>query len=159
MGYNIYIGNATPFWEATEGEERMGWRVEPAKSDDAPTFPNDGMTANTNSRYPSYTGWDNFCHAAGIHPLFYDQYEGLLREHSGIQILTKKHHLIVKGALESFKIQHPTTVPGFKGEPLSGEVEPFAGDEFSHTLARLIWLEWWMRWALGNCEHPAVQNS
>ena len=27
------------------------------------------------------------------------------------------------------------------------------------TLARLIWLEFWMRWALKNCETPAIENS
>jgi hypothetical protein len=28
-----------------------------------------------------------------------------------------------------------------------------------HTLARLLWLEFWIDWALDNCEVPIIQNT
>lgn len=34
--------------------------------------------------------------------------------------------------------------------PDEGKYDPY--------LARLIWLEWWMTWALDNCETPAIEN-
>lgn len=154
MGYNIDIGNAVPFAD----EDRFGWRVESARSESAPTFPNDEMTGNSNSRSPSYTAWHGFCEAAGIEPLFYEKWEGLLCSHPGIVLLTKAHHETVKGALDAFKAKHPTTEPGFTGYGGPNDT-PFTGDDHSPILARLIWLEWWMAWALENCEHPAIENT
>ena len=37
------------------------------------------------------------------------------------------------------------------GLPASGEYDPI--------LARLIWLEWWMTWALRECKVPAIHNA
>jgi len=155
MGYNIEIGNAVPY--AKEG--RFGWRVEHIKLDYAPTFPNDWLTGKSNSRSPSYSGWSDFCRLTGLYDLFFEEYEGLMHRHPGIVPLTKEHHANIKAALEKFQAQHPYTIPGCKGYPDDEDAEPFDGDEYSYNLARLIWLEWWMRWALDNCEHPAIENS
>lgn len=152
MGYIINIGNAVPRHSKEYGELYARWAVEDATSGDAPTFPHDEVTGNSNSRSPSYTGWHEFCRKAGIEDLWYDKNEGLLREHPGCFILTPTHHARVKEALERWRA-HATLPPGFSG--WHGEDD----GKYDAILARLIWLEWWMDWALKNCETPAVENS
>ena len=31
-------------------------------------------------------------------------------------------------------------------------------DVANYHMARLIWLDWWVQWALKNCERPAIYN-
>jgi hypothetical protein len=45
-----------------------------------------------------------------------------------------------------------TLPPGFEGWGYEGPAR------YDYMLARLIWLDWWMRWALENCETPAIEN-
>lgn len=162
MGYTITIGNAKPVHSKEDGYLDARWVVEGVSRDDAPTFPNDDMTGNSNERSPSYTGWADFCRAAGIYDLFYNDDDGLIRPHPGCVMLSEHHLTTVQAALQKWRT-HSTKPPGFTGwpkrDPATGQtVTPDEG-KYDSTLARLMWLEWWMRWALANCETPAVENS
>lgn len=150
MGYTIRIGNATP---REIGDEYCGdrWIVEGYSHEGAPTFPNDEMTGNSSSRFPSYSGWEKFVTAAGIEDLFHDVEHGLMRKHPGTALLTESHWQQIKDALESWK-QNAHLPPGFTEHPLSPT-------QYDGVLARLLWLEYWFRWVLDNCKTPAIYNS
>jgi hypothetical protein len=162
MGYTIRIGNAKPEFSKEDDELHACWSVEGMASDDAPTFSHDEMTGNGNARSPSYSGWADFCREAGIYDMFLEKYEGLLDPHPGCKML-KDHHLTqVQAALQRWR---PRTdkPPGFEGWPelnkATGEYEAIDRGKYDSTLARLIWLEFWMTWALKNCETPAIENT
>jgi len=131
-------------------------------SDDAPTFPNDEMTRNTSSRSPSYSAWSDFCKAAGIYELFYDDEDGLICPHPGCKMLKPEHLLQVQAAVVRLKAA-ATKPPGFEGFPdFNPETKTWeTPDEgrYDYTLARALWLEFWMKWALENCETPAIENT
>jgi hypothetical protein len=152
MGYTLSIGNAIPQHSKDYGELTARWTVEGAQSDDAPTFPHDDMTGNGNHRSPSYSGWSEFAKETGLERLFFDKSDGLLERHPGCKILTQAHHTEVLAALQR-RQKISTKPPGFEG--WNGEDR----DKHDAQLARLMWLEWWMRWALANCETPAFQNT
>jgi hypothetical protein len=145
MGYSIKIGNAVLFFSKDYGDLYACWKVESATSDEAPTFICDQMTGNSNSRHPSYSGWGDFCRETGLDNLFYKEWKGLLYKHPGCVMITEDHYAEVHSALENYQ-KIATEPPGF-------------GDTYDPQLARLMWLDFWMRWALDNCETPAIHNS
>jgi hypothetical protein len=158
VSYSIHIGNAEPVGDIDEayaetaewgGEIRFPWNgvhVPQVNLPDAPTFVGDEMTGNGNGRHPGYSQWSDFCEAAGLHGLFFEKHVGLMSSHPGTFALRAEHHAIVRAALTNWQNNHPNATPGF-------------GDENDGVLARLLWLDFWMGWALGNCARPAVHNS
>lgn len=150
MSYDIYIGNA----ELQYDEYSTHATVNGMRHDDAPVFPNDELTDQGNSRHPSYSGWSEFCEKAGLTDLFFGE-EGLMASHPGTEPITKDHAEIVDNALHAWKATHPGAKPGFDAFDKSFRVTPTGLDG---VLARLIWLSWWMHYALDNCERPAIHN-
>jgi hypothetical protein len=154
MGYTFKIGNAEPKFDKSDFPHlSAGWDVKGASSADAPTFPNDEMTSNTSERSPSYSVWADFCRHVGIYDLFFDDGGRLHAGHPGCIGITKEDADRVTAALSTYQAK-ATLPPGFEGWHYR-EGDPVHSD--AH-LARLIWLEWWMRWALENCETPAIAN-
>ena len=164
MGYTLTIGNAKVTSGIDYGEMWARWEVEGATHPDAPVFPHDAMTGNSNQRSPSYTAWRDLAGGTGLVKLFYggDGEDGLLANHPGCAPLTEAHHAEVLAALQRRQAR-ATKPPGFGGEgTFSHETRqwvphPDTG-RYDANLARLLWLAWWMRWALDNCETPAFQN-
>jgi hypothetical protein len=128
---------------------------------DAPTFPNDEMTGNGNSRSPSYTGWLEFCQETGIYDVFYDERRHLHAGHPGCVMLTRSDLDRVQEARISWQ-KNSSLPPGFAGWPVydqqTGVSRSTDEGKYDCQLARLIWLEWWMAWALDNCVTPAIEN-
>lgn len=169
MGYTITIGNAALKFDQDDLYLRID--VEGAEHPDAPAHCR--FTGNGNSRSPSYTTWHEFCQDAGIYPLFYGQGwdrdarryrecpEGfhretpLLVEHPGCQPICHAD----LGYITAARIRREQT----NGGKPAGFFESIGGCEIDngtdHTLARLLWLEFWVRWALENCTIPAVGNT
>ena len=162
MGYSITIGNAVPEFSKEDGELYACWVVEGACSDDAPTFPNDVMTGNSNRRSPSYSGWGDFCRETGLYDLFYKEWEGLIYNHPGCKPITQEHYQEVYDALERYK-EKATKLPGFSGySKWDKNLQLWITadeDKYDFILPRLMWLEFWMKWALENCETPAIRNT
>lgn len=153
MGFNLKIGNA--YVEANKDEFpelRASWYVREVSLPDAPVFPHDEMTGSTNCRYPTYSAWREFCMKVGLTDLFYDKHEGFLRSHPGCQGITQRDADEVTEALVVYRAT-TNKEPGFHDDedPASFKRDP--------QLARLIWLEFWMQWAVKNCETPAFYNS
>ena len=171
MGYDIYIGNTemepveqyddeeeivTPYSRVIDGKTvYYKPRVNETEQPDAPIFPNDEMTGNGNARHPGYTTWYNFTKNAGLYDLFFDEKTGLMREHPGHQPLEAHHAVEIGHALTRWREKHPDTTPGFEKFSFDQNA-PIVG--YDYTLARLIWLDWWVKWALAHCEHPAIYN-
>ena len=162
MSYNIIIGNAEPDFGSDCGELYAQWIVKERENEDAPKFPNDELTGKSNGRYPGYSQWSGFCKICGLHDLFFDKWEGLMVPHPGCKIINRDHYQQVVDALEKWKITS-TLPPGFGKDPVfndqSQDWEYPDSDKYDPILARLIWLEYWMKWALENCKIPAIYNS
>jgi hypothetical protein len=147
MSYDIYIGNAVP----RADEDRFYWDVEEVTLPDAPEWPSpDDMpdiSGKTNGRHPGYGQMSDWADRVGLTDLWFAQWgEGLLSPHPGCTPLKPDHLAGVREALARFKEKHPNVQPGW-------------GDDLAGDLARLVWYEWWMAWALNHCEHPAVYNT
>jgi hypothetical protein len=152
MGYTFTIGNAEPKFHKDDFPYlHAEWDVDGATSDDAPTFPNDEMTANSSQRSPSYTVWADFCRALGITDVFYDTQGHLHAGHPGCQGITKEMLGVVSARLAAYRARS-SLPPGFEDWHYEGP------PRYDYHLARGIWLEWWMKWALENCETPAIAN-
>jgi len=148
MSYDIYIGEATfriPEKSEIKDYNQIKVTVNSVYLDEAPVFDDDGMTSNGNSRHPGYSQWANFVDKVGLNDLFFGD-GGLMSDHPGCSYITKEHVEQVKAALEKYKERFPDAKPGFLGNQ-------------DALLARLIWLEWWMGWAVKNCKVPAIFNS
>lgn len=169
MGYSIYIGNiemelidgddewTTEHSRIINGVTRYYYpRVNEIHQDDAPVFPNDEMTNNGNDRHPSYSGWGDFCRDSGLYTLFFNDTYGLMREHPGCFPLKKWHLGEIELALKAWRESHPDAIAGFEKWSWNEEVEEVGYDPI---LARLIWLEYWVKWALTFCENPGIYNS
>ena len=158
MGYNITIGNAeTEFDKEWFPELSARWVVGTVENDDAPVFKNDEMTGKSNCRSPSYTTWSDFTKSAGLHKLFFgdeQQYKGLMAQHPGCVGITQEDADVVTAALNKYKSM-ATLPPGFEEGWVVHEGPP----NYDYTLARLIWLEYWMQWAVKNCDTPAIWNT
>jgi hypothetical protein len=68
----------------------------------------------------------------------------LIRCHPGIVLLKKKHLKKITSAKEQWMLNHSQ--------------EPGWLENKDGVLAKLIWYEWWIKWALNNCEYPAIYN-
>ena len=162
MSYDIYIGAGRPEFDIEDCYLYARWVVNSEAHDDAQKFPNDSMTGNGNSRHPSYSGWSDFCRESGLYDLFLNKEFGLMASHPGCKIIQESHVAEVKKALVDWE-RKATKPPGFSGfgkfNKETQEWETQDEGKYDHILARLIWLDWWMTWALENCEVPAIQNT
>ncbi len=174
MGYNLTIGEAY----LDEFDKDDNWRqpvspsVEELNLDEAPHFPDD-MNPGCNYRWPSYIQWDSFCKDAGIHSLFYDKSDGLIRSHPGAEFITPKDLQVIKDAVGKRQKEHPSFKPGWcscrkcdeMGYAMTDDEKKKEFDQRIHNqdldpiLGRLMWLEWWFDWALKNCKRPTFENS
>lgn len=148
MGYNLTIGNAKPFFDKDEDYLEAKWVVQKVEHTSAPTFPGDEMTGRTNCRYPSYSAWHDFCIAANLEDVFYEN-DRFIGGHPGCAMLKAEYLSQIKASLEKRRAESDKK-PGFNDED-DGPFDPI--------LARLIWLNYWVEWALNNCETPAIENS
>lgn len=150
MGYTFTIGNSVLTNDPEQDETDrvvIGMRLE-----HAPTFVNDNLTGKYNSRSPGYTVWNDFAFSTGLHSFFYDETNNLKAGHPGYVFITQADVDLVKDALDKYQAK-AILPPGFEKPDHVGP------DNYDYHLARLIWLEFWMRWAVDNCEFPAIQNT
>lgn len=163
MGYTLTVGEA----HIEVYDDYICIAAEYATSDDAPTHCH--FTKNSNSRSPSYTAWSEFCKEAGITELFYGN--GWSREerryipnqefyretiyfgdHPGAAVIIPQDLNYIRAARERREATNGGREPGFWDD--NG-----VDNGKDHVLARLLWLEFWIDWALKNCENPVIQNT
>ena len=138
MGYTLTIGNAVvgdmptknEVVEGRDGRIEVQIDIETVTLDNAPA---DGSpTDHENQRWPSYSAWHDFGQETGLHQLFFNEQEGLMRDHPGCFMLTPDHLTTIKSVA--------TRVP---------EIQR----------GRYDWLLFWVEWALANCDLPAIKNT
>lgn len=155
MGYTIKIGNAIPHFSKDDGYLDARWEVALASNDDAPAFGE--PTDKENQRWPSYTAWANSMRALGLYDLFLERDEGLMSPHPGCKLITKEHLDQVRSAVADRRTKNGGKPAGFFGYDNDNHQEIDNGND--PDLARGVWLEYWMAWAIDNCETPAIENS
>lgn len=154
MGYTFTIGNAVPVANKDSFPElSVRWIVEGVTNDDAPSFPGDEMTGKSNMRSPSYSVWHEFCKTTGVYEFFYNSQGRLHASHPGCIGITEEDADFVSEALSVYK--EKATLPAGFEEEWGYEGPP----NYDYHLARLIWLEYWMQWAVKHCETPAISNT
>jgi hypothetical protein len=168
MSYDIYIGEAA--LDVPSAEDRneswgnyLNVSVAPLTLPEAPSFPGDGP-GHENHRHPGYGQWSEFLQRVGLYELFFESDSGLMRRHPGASLLRQSDADAIRAALDRWRSIHPGTVPGWcecvgcrpyrrpeaEAPPHDANLDP--------NLARLIWLDWWVGWALANCKVPAIRN-
>lgn len=166
MGYTITIGEAEIFYDA---DDPAIW-IEATSASDENAPDHDKFTGKGNARSPGYSVWSDFCKATELTTLFFgggwdrelrgyrpcpDDFHRetpLFSSHPGVQPITQKDAEHVGRKLTEYRRKHPDAIPGFwEREGEDNGTDP--------VLARLVWLEFWMRWALTNCKRPIIQNG
>lgn len=143
MGYDIVIGERV---RAGRDAKECGreFEVERVELAHAPCFDLDDLTGHSNHRAPSYTVWGQFADEVGLHDFFFGT-SGVMRDHPGVELLAEAHLKTVRKAVERWGRSH--------------QLPPGWGQGQDPQKARLIWLEWWIDWALRTCKVPAIENS
>ena len=153
MGYSITIGELTFENDEHQGRKVTCFRAEVASNPSAPAFgePTDYKSA----RCPSYSMWEDFVEYVGLKSLFFGKEVGqsevtrgdhLIREESVVP-LTEQHRLEVNAAFEAYQAKHPGANPTFE----------VGSTESNRHMARLVWLHYWVNWALDNCKNPVFE--
>jgi len=170
MGYTLKIGELEMQYWQDEDRPEIHLSAKSFNHDDAPAFgePTDGQS----QRWPSYRSWREFTIKAGLHALFYGTEEGskelvrddaLIAAHPGCVPLTERHRAEVNTALERWKKKYPDATPTY-GRPAPEGVCSFTwhdkeNPEENSYMCRLVWLHYWVNWALDNCHRPVFENS
>ncbi len=122
-------------------------RARTVRSPHAPRFDGDPYPRQ-NVHQSTCSDWDAFCRATDLYELLFVPSSGLLPERPGTATLAREHARAVHAALERFVHQYRDSEPSFA----SGRTE-------DGHLARLLWLDWWIHWAIRRCEAPAIHNE
>ncbi len=156
MGYNIMIGNAilNPLDEEWD-ELKRTYSVEIVRHDNAPAFGE--PTDHENQRWPSYSTWADMSRETGLYDMFFNEETGIMRKHPGCFRLYPDHLTQVKAAIEKRKRQTGNRPAGYWDQDEKTWENTDNGKDY--WLIRLIWLEYWIEWALNNCKLPAIENS
>lgn len=147
MGYSITIGELSVDEYPEDGIDSacIGLSANRASVEGSPAYgePTDG----TNQRWPSYSSWSNYLEKAGIQDVFFCNGR-LIGGHPGIRLVTKELLERISKAKADLEKQHPT---------IEATMEPYT--DINGTYCRVIWLEYWCKWALENCKVPVIANS
>jgi len=170
MGYTLTIGEALMRYEP---DDLYLWiEAERTTHPDAPDH--DEYTGKSNSRSPSYSVWSNLCQETGLYELFYGgrtdyktghitpsaphRNDGLITSHPGHAVLGQADLDLVRQARERRQASNGGKEPGFWDASPERPWESIDNGK-DPTLARLIWLEFWIDWALKTCKIPIIQNT
>jgi hypothetical protein len=168
MGYKLRIGNLNVQYFQDEEDPCIRLRAECLRHDNAPAFGE--ITDYGNSREPSYTAWHDFAQFVGLYNLFFGNEpfnkervrdDALLANHPGCVPLTERHRCEINAALAAYKAKFPKAIPTFGKPAQEGEIfwVDKENPEENAYMARLIWLHYWVNWALDNCEKPVFENT
>jgi hypothetical protein len=150
MGYVIKVGNAIPH---IDKNDILGWEITNSIDQDCPTFVGDNN--QTNMRAPSYLVWSAFCKTVDLEEMFYlPAYRDIPKRAKGVIYLTNDSLGLVSNALTEYQTKAKLP-PGFEDDEYLMANENSLPRYDGH-LARLIWLAWWIEWALSNCTMPAL---
>lgn len=146
MGYTILVGHAE--YNSKYESGCLTHSVAEIFREDAPIFVNE--EGQTNYRAPSYIVWHEFCKETNIKDIFFDHNERIIGGYPGYILITGETVEYLRNALLDYRYKNRPKLPGFcsYGEEIRNDRDP--------TLARLIWLVYWVTWAFDNCHNPVI---
>ena len=156
MGYSIVIGEleVEKHWDDGIDSSCISFKARGEHHDEAPAFGE--PTDHENQRWPSYGAWSDCMKDAGMHDLFFDEGR-LIGGHPGVRLITKDLYSEFSKRKKAFETRHPNATPTYgKADILNGDP---SNPECNSTYCRIVWLDYWMKWALENCETPVIANS
>lgn len=158
MGYTIKIGELKVEKNEDGGLDYscISFCAEDVHSLLAPAFGE--PTDNTNSRWPSYSSWSDALKFTGLYDLFYDDYGHLIGGHPGVRLVTKGLAEEVAKCKLAFEEKYPN-VEATYGEPISLLEGNLKNPVENGMYCRLVWIDYWIKWALANCKTPVIVNS
>lgn len=147
MGYTIIIGEMDIEYDQDLNRPYTFISAKEKRLENAPAFGE--PTDYTNQRWPSYSSWEMFAKFVGLEDLFFDKMNVLclIKSRPGYTPLTITHKKIVDEVYDKFKKKYPNVKAKFD-----------ASDE-NRWFCRLVWLKFWIDWALVNCERPVFYNG
>lgn len=148
MGYSLYIGQGRLLrHKQWTGSHYARARCITHKGAPAYGEPTDG----TNMRWPSYSSWTKFCYFVGLTDMFFNPETGLMRNHSGCEPLLPVHKEQIDFALIELMKKYPHAIARMSDDGAYGDCDM--------QLARLMWLKYWVDYALKHCSSPVFYNS
>lgn len=147
MGYSITIGELSIDAAPEDGVECscINFSAKGVAIEGSPAYgePTDG----TNQRWPSYSSWSNHLENAGLYDVFF--FGGhLIGGHPGVRLVTKELLERISKAKADLESEHPN---------IEATMQPYT--DINGTYCRVIWLEYWCKWAIENCTVPVIANS
>lgn len=160
MGYSFTIGDLKKVVEKYEEdgviEEYENWSAETIELENAPAFGE--PTDRTNERWPSYSAWSEFAEFTNIYDLIYSDTGHLIGSHPGYLELTDDFQKNLKKRKKEFEEKYPKVEATYGNKTSIFEADPNNPPE-NYFYCRLVWLDFWVDYALENCETPAIVNT
>lgn len=132
MGYRITIGNAVPRTyadeEDREDKERRGYSDRMVELITLLEAPELRVRDRSNTSNYSRTSWAYFADAVGLNEFF-----------------------------NEFDCQYSPSLRSITQADLNKISSALGDHKYILYLAVLNWLDWWMRWAIANCENPSIE--
>lgn len=162
MSYNIFIGELNEKYDPNDKNMDLH-AVKRMTLDNAPEFGFDDLSGKSNGRFPGYSQMSDFCEISGLYELFFNKNHGLLCSHPGYKPITHEHLNIIIKAKKEWEKNHlhcKELLPTKDKEPdyTQNNLER-SGHQYDWIYARLVWFEFWFKWALENCSKPYISNS
>jgi hypothetical protein len=157
MSITISIGEK--FWN----EELSSWDVQRETSPEAPVFPNDVcLEPKANWRFVNYPAWKSMAEEVGLTKWLTDKDTGILHKNDEVTPITEDHYRMISEAY-LLRSAFAEGRPGWDSEEWDEETlgarPQVPGTHYDKYLARLMWLRFWVRWALDHCQEPSVVVS
>lgn len=159
MGYSLYIGEAKL---ATDKEIDEHWiYIDCETFKDIKGAPDYGdVNPCESTRWPSYTQWSEFAKSVNLYDYFFDEENGVIKDHPGTHLLTNEDYNRVNFAFGEYKKKYKKELKGIARYKLKRGNSNFTYEEMiKYNYVRLHWLVFWIKYALDNCKYPIFQNG
>ncbi len=160
MGYSLTIGELEVDKNHEDGIDCscISFGAKGEKHDNAPAF--NEPTDFTNQRWPSYGVWSDCLRDAGMYDLFFCDGGHLIGGHPGVRLLTKEFYEEFTKRKIAFEAKYPH-VEATYGERDTKDIfhEDLSNPKCNNVYCRIVWMDYWINWAIENCETPVFANS
>jgi len=158
MGYSITIGEFEISENPDDGIDCscLSFGAESKEIDSAPAFGE--PTDRCNMRWPSYSVWSDCLEHAGMKDLFFCEQGHLIGGHPGVRLITSELYSEFTDRKVAFEAKYPKVEATYGNQKSNFEGDP-DNPECNSTYCRIIWLDYWLSWALRTCNTPVIANS
>jgi len=158
MGFDFRVGEA--IIDHQQEDYLCSIDVKKVNVKEAPIF--NKYWGQTNKIHVSYGGWKEICRFIRLEDLFYDTDADycLLQSHPGCVPITPFHLTVLNNRYSEYLVRCPSAIPTFGNINKTNMLEGDKSNPIENNmLCWLVWLIFWFKWALNNCERPVFCNS